>query len=119
MEVSGQFHAKAALPRGKSPRYPLECLCVGTRAGLDAMAKKNLSPARNRTSVVQPVAYSLHSCTVFIEFWKRRKLSTESVKMKVFFVFISNRDKDECGIVRRAGGGGGGNSQHTILLKSQ
>jgi len=56
MEVSGQLHAPVALPPGKDPpRYALDKRLDGSqsRPGRDGEEKK--IPARNRTSVVQPV----------------------------------------------------------------
>jgi hypothetical protein len=41
MNVSGQFHAPAAFPRGKSPQYPLKKVWVGPIAGLDDMGESN------------------------------------------------------------------------------
>jgi hypothetical protein len=57
MDETGQLHAPAALSQGKSLRDPLDGGgWVGARAGLDAIAKKNISaPAGNRTPVIQPV----------------------------------------------------------------
>jgi len=46
MEVSGQLHAPAALPSGRS--HPSEAK-VGPRIGLEFLAKKFLSLARART----------------------------------------------------------------------
>jgi hypothetical protein len=37
MEVSGQLHAPAALPKGKQFRYPLAKGWVGPKAGLDSV----------------------------------------------------------------------------------
>jgi hypothetical protein len=39
LEVSGQLHAPAALPPGRSPRYPFVGGWVDPRAGLDDMEK--------------------------------------------------------------------------------
>jgi hypothetical protein len=61
MEVSGQFHAPAALPPGKEPpgTHLLGGL-VGPRAVLNAVVKRKIpSPRREsnpRTPTVQPVA---------------------------------------------------------------
>jgi len=62
MAVSGQFHAPAALPpRERAPGTHWIGGLVGTRAGLDAVAKrKNLAPAWNLTLIVQQVTWSLH-----------------------------------------------------------
>jgi hypothetical protein len=55
MKVSGKLHAPAALLPGKQPHWVGEW--VSLRAGQDAVAKRKLpDPARNRTTVVQPVA---------------------------------------------------------------
>jgi hypothetical protein len=48
MEVNGQLHAPAALPRGESPRYLLDRRRYGE--------EKNLTLAGNRNPAVQPVA---------------------------------------------------------------
>jgi len=53
MEVRAQLYAPAALSPVKEPPR------VGTRAGLDAVAKRKiLAPAGNRIPVVQLVVYS-------------------------------------------------------------
>jgi hypothetical protein len=51
MEVSGQLHAPAALPQGKSPWYPLDKRLGGpqSRSGLGGVEKKFPAPAENRT----------------------------------------------------------------------
>jgi hypothetical protein len=58
MEVSGQLHALATLPLGKEP-----LVFIGKEAGWTPelvwmlwRRGKSLSPARNRTSTIQPVA---------------------------------------------------------------
>jgi hypothetical protein len=60
MEVSGQLHAPAALPQGKSPQYSLDRRLGGPRAVLDAAVKRKIrSPRREsnpRTPIFQPVA---------------------------------------------------------------
>jgi hypothetical protein len=38
--VSGQLHAPTALPRGKSPRYPLDRRLGGPQSGLDDLEKR-------------------------------------------------------------------------------
>jgi hypothetical protein len=40
MEVSGQLHSPAALPRGNICRHPFDRGWVGTRVGLDAVTKR-------------------------------------------------------------------------------
>jgi hypothetical protein len=60
LEVSGQLHAPAALPRGKSPPYPLDRRVGGPndRSGRHGEVKI-LAPTGTRTSdplVFQPVA---------------------------------------------------------------
>jgi hypothetical protein len=48
MEACGQLHASAALPPGKEPAVAI--ICVGPRAGMDAVAKRKIpSPSGNRT----------------------------------------------------------------------
>ena len=50
MEVSGQHHAPAVLPPGKRPGTHWVGSCVGLRAGVDSMKKKNsLGPTGMRT----------------------------------------------------------------------
>jgi hypothetical protein len=57
MEVSGQLHAPAALPKERAPFAHCIGGWVGPRAGLDAVEKKKyLAPAENQTPTVQPVA---------------------------------------------------------------
>jgi hypothetical protein len=41
MQRSGQFHAPAASPPGKRPRYPFDRRLGGPRVDLDAVAKRN------------------------------------------------------------------------------
>jgi hypothetical protein len=53
MEVSAQLHTPAALLLGKWPRTKDG---VGPRDSLDAMDRKNLTAAGNRTPAVQPIA---------------------------------------------------------------
>jgi hypothetical protein len=43
-------------PREKSPRFALDMRLGGPRAGLEAVEKRKLSLAGNRTPVVQPIA---------------------------------------------------------------
>jgi hypothetical protein len=58
MEVSGQLHAPAAMPRGKNPRYSLYRRLGGpqNRSGHCGEDKSLLAPVGNRTLAVQPVA---------------------------------------------------------------
>jgi hypothetical protein len=46
MEVSGQFHTPAALPQGKSPRYPLDKRLGGPQghSGLGGEEKNSQPP---------------------------------------------------------------------------
>jgi hypothetical protein len=46
MEVGGQFHAPAALPPGKEPRYPLDRRLGGpqSRSGRGGEEKNSQSP---------------------------------------------------------------------------
>jgi hypothetical protein len=57
MEVRGQLDAPVALPRGKSPRYPLDRRLGETRSrsGRGDELEENLSLQRNRTTVFQTV----------------------------------------------------------------
>jgi hypothetical protein len=54
MEVSGQLHAPAALPQGKSPWY------LSDRADLDAASKRKVPIPRQESNsdhpIVKPVA---------------------------------------------------------------
>jgi hypothetical protein len=76
MEVSGQLHAPAALPQGKSPCYPLDRRggWVGTRAILDTVVKRKiLSPRREsnpRIPIVQPVAQCYTNWAITALFWR-------------------------------------------------
>jgi hypothetical protein len=57
--VSGELHEPAALPPGKSPRYPLDRSWVDPGGGLDDMEKRKFLSHRDlnsNTLVVQPVA---------------------------------------------------------------
>jgi hypothetical protein len=57
MVISGQIHAPAALPRGKSPLYPLYRRLGGPQSRSGRYGEvKNLVPAGNRNLVVQTVA---------------------------------------------------------------
>jgi hypothetical protein len=57
MEVSGQPHAPAALPRGKIPSVYWIGGRMDPRADLDGVAKEKIpTPTGNRTPVVHPVA---------------------------------------------------------------
>jgi hypothetical protein len=59
MEVSGQLHALATLPRKKAPGTHWIGGWVGPRAVLDAVVRKSPSPSQEsnpRTPIVQPVA---------------------------------------------------------------
>jgi hypothetical protein len=57
MEVTGQFHAPAALPQEKSLWYPLDRRLGGPRAVLDAVVKRKIpSPRRESNPIVQPLA---------------------------------------------------------------
>jgi hypothetical protein len=59
LEVSGQLHAPAALPRGKSPRYPLDRRLGGPQSRSGRSLEQNSRPYRDSNSdpsVVQPVA---------------------------------------------------------------
>jgi hypothetical protein len=65
MKMSGQLHATAALSRGKSSRnHWIRCL-VGARAGMNAVTKKNPTPAENRTLVVQSIVKSFYRLSRF------------------------------------------------------
>jgi hypothetical protein len=62
MEVSGQFHAMAALLLGSEPLVPIgQEVEWAPEPNLDSMAgRKNIAvPTDNRTPVVQSIAYSL------------------------------------------------------------
>jgi hypothetical protein len=58
MEVSGQLHAAAALPRGNSPRYPLNKEAGWAPYLVFTLWSREefLAPAGNRTPAIQPVA---------------------------------------------------------------
>jgi hypothetical protein len=62
MEVNGQLHASAALPRGNNSRYPLAKRLGGipSRAVRGGEEKKISGPGGNRTPAVQAVVYSLY-----------------------------------------------------------
>jgi len=49
--MSGQFHAPAAFPQGKSSWYPLDRRLGGPRAVLDAVMKKEI-PTTDPTSFI-------------------------------------------------------------------
>jgi len=56
MEVSGQIHAPAALPRGKTPRYPFDRRLGGPQSR--SIEEKNSYPRRESSPdhpIVQPV----------------------------------------------------------------
>jgi hypothetical protein len=58
MEVGGQLHTPAALPRGRTPGTHWIRVWVGPRAGLDAVeyAERSLALTGNRPLLVQPAA---------------------------------------------------------------
>jgi len=57
VEVSGQFHGLTSLPWETAPSIHWIEGQVGTRAILDAAAKRiNPAPAGKRTPVIQPIA---------------------------------------------------------------
>jgi hypothetical protein len=60
MEVSGQLHAAAALPRERAPGTHWIGGWLGPRAVLDPVVKRKIPSLRResnpRTSIVQPVA---------------------------------------------------------------
>jgi hypothetical protein len=62
MEVSGQLHAPAALPPGKSSCYPLDGRLVGphSRSGHDGEEKKCQPLPGFEPPIIQPVT---HPCT--------------------------------------------------------
>jgi hypothetical protein len=65
MEVSGQLHAPATLPLGKS--YPSARRLGGPQSQSGCCGEeKNLAPAGNRTPAFQPIAHRYTSCTVTI-----------------------------------------------------
>jgi hypothetical protein len=57
MEMSGQLHATAALPRRKRHQHLLDTRLGGpqSRSG-GCGAEKNLASVENRTQAVQPIA---------------------------------------------------------------
>jgi hypothetical protein len=58
LEVSGQLHSPAALPPGKSPRYPLDRRLGGPQSRFGQFRSENSWPYRdsNCDPSVQPVA---------------------------------------------------------------
>jgi hypothetical protein len=62
MEVSGKFHAPAALPPGKNPWYLMDMRMSRpqSRSERSGEGKKFPTPVGNRISIVQPVAESLY-----------------------------------------------------------
>jgi hypothetical protein len=62
MEVSGQFHAPAALPPEKNPGTNLKRGCVGPRIGLEVSreAELLLSIPGFEARIVHPVVQSLY-----------------------------------------------------------
>jgi hypothetical protein len=54
--LSGQLHARAALPQRKSPQYPLDKKLGGPQSRSGSYEEKSHAPAENRTPAVQPVA---------------------------------------------------------------
>jgi hypothetical protein len=68
MEVSGQLYAPAALPRGKSPRYPLHRRLGGAKSRYGRRGEEKIpDPTDTRTPtprVVQPVASRYTNCAV-------------------------------------------------------
>jgi hypothetical protein len=57
--MSGQFHVMVAYPRGKRPRHPLDRKLSSSKAGLEAVKKRNISypswEPNSSSSVVQPI----------------------------------------------------------------
>jgi hypothetical protein len=57
MELSGQFHAPAALHRGNRLQYQMYRRLGGTKSRCGRCGEEtNLAPAVNQTPAVQPVA---------------------------------------------------------------
>jgi hypothetical protein len=56
MEVSGQLHAPALYPKGKSPRYPLGRRLGGpqSRSGCDGEEKNSQPMSRLEPPIIQP-----------------------------------------------------------------
>jgi hypothetical protein len=58
MKVSGQFHTPAALPQGKSPRYPLDRRLSGpqSRSGRGSEEKNSQLLPGIELPIIQPIA---------------------------------------------------------------
>jgi hypothetical protein len=56
LEVSGQLHAQAALPRGKIPQYPLDRRMGGPHNHSGRRGKEKISPLRGL--VLRPSRYT-------------------------------------------------------------
>jgi hypothetical protein len=54
MEVSGQLHAPAALPPGKSPRYPLDRRLGGPQSRSGRFGEEKILDSNSDPSVFQP-----------------------------------------------------------------
>jgi hypothetical protein len=63
MEVSGQVHATAALPQGKSPCYPLDRRLGGprSRSGRDSEEKNSQPLPGLEPPIIQPVVHSYNT----------------------------------------------------------
>jgi hypothetical protein len=82
MEVSGSFHAPAALPRGKSSRYPLDKRLGEPQRPMDAVEKREFSYlAGNRTRFLDHRAHSLVAMLTEV-FWLQKRGRNIKIYMK-------------------------------------
>jgi hypothetical protein len=58
MDVSGQLHTPATFSQGKHPQYLLDRRLDGPQSQSGLLGgEKNLTPARNQTPAIHPVAH--------------------------------------------------------------
>jgi hypothetical protein len=99
MGVSGQFHAPAAFPQGKSPWYPLDMGLGGSQSWSGNGGKeKNSQPPpeiERSSTIIQPVAQryttelSLHMWYTAIEYDKNKSVNLKTQrKSKTWFCII-------------------------------
>jgi hypothetical protein len=66
MQVSGQFHAPAALATGKESWFPLNESCVGPRVGVDVLPPPPPQTTTTTTTTKAKIKYKLTSCFAWV-----------------------------------------------------
>jgi hypothetical protein len=83
MDVSGQLHALAALPPGKSLQYPLDRRLSGFLSQLERDGEeKNISSMLE----IESLSYGLQPITILTELPRRKRNDSTCSKAELFFV---------------------------------